>query len=105
MDLPRKGTEMSKVYLFVEIDVQPNKRADFLTEISRHGAHIRTENGCEALEIFTDTKNPDRVCVWEIWSNRELWDANMVNEASKAWQVIARDFVNGEKITVMDSIN
>ena len=38
-------------------------------------------------------------------SNRELWDAHMVNEASKAWQVIARDFVNGEKITVMDSIN
>jgi quinol monooxygenase YgiN len=51
-----------------------------------------------------DTQNENQVCVWEVWTNRPLWDAHMVNEASKAWQKIASEFVNGEKITVMDSI-
>jgi quinol monooxygenase YgiN len=95
---------MSKVYLFVAIDVKPGKSADFLAKIAKHGAHIRTEAGCEALEIFTDTNNPNQVCVWEVWTNRQLWDAHMVNDASAAWQGVAKEFVNGEKITVMDAI-
>ena len=95
---------MSKVYLFVSIDVTPGMRADFLEQLAKHGAHIRTEEGCESLEIFNDTNNPDQVCVWEVWTNRQLWDAHMVNAASAAWQGVAKEFVNGEKITVMDSI-
>lgn len=95
---------MSKVYLFVEIDVKSGMRRDFAEQVRKQGAHIRTEDGCEKLEIFFDTNNENQVCVWEVWTNRELWDAHMVNDASKAWQKIAAEFVNGEKITVMDSI-
>jgi autoinducer 2-degrading protein len=95
---------MSKVFLFVAIDVKPGMRDAFLEKIKVHGAHIRTEAGCEALEIFTDSQSPNQVCVWEVWTNRALWDAHMVNAASAAWQKIAADYVNGEKITVMDSI-
>ena len=95
---------MSKVYLFVEIDVKPGMRNAFAEHITKHGAHIRTEEGCETLEILFDTNNENQVCVWEVWTNRQLWDAHMVNGASKAWQKIAAEFVNGEKITVMDSI-
>ena len=94
----------TKVYLFVEIDVKPGQRDAFLERLSAHGAHIRTEEGCEALEIFNDTKSEELVCVWEVWTNRALWDAHMVNEASKAWQQVAPAYVNGEKITVMDAI-
>ena len=95
---------MSKVYLFVAIDVKPGRREEFLEKIKVHGAHIRTEEGCETLEIFTDTKNANQVCVWEVWRNRALWDVHMANEASTAWQKIASEYVNGEQITVLDSI-
>jgi quinol monooxygenase YgiN len=95
---------MSKVFLFVEIDVKAGQKAAFLEKLAAHAAHIRSEEGCKALEIFTDTQNENKVCVWEIWSNRPLWDAHMVNDASKAWQQVAPAFVNGEKITVMDAI-
>ena len=95
---------MSKVFLFVAIDVKPGMRDAFLEKIKVHGAHIRTEDGCETLEIFTDSQSPNQVCVWEVWTNRALWDAHMVNAASATWQKVASDFVNGEKITVMDSI-
>jgi quinol monooxygenase YgiN len=95
---------MSKVYLFVAIDVKPGMRDAFLEKIKAHGANIRTEAGCETLEIFTDSQSPNQVCVWEVWTNRALWDAHMVNAASAAWQKVAADYVNGEKITVMDLI-
>ena len=95
---------MSKVYLFVAIDLKPGMRDAFLEKIKIHGAHIRTEDGCETLEIFTDSQSPNQVCVWEVWTNRALWDAHMVNVASAAWQKVASEFVNGEKITVLDSI-
>jgi len=95
---------MNKVYLFVSIEVKEGMRAAFLEKIAAHGAHIRTEEGCETLEIFTDSQNPNQVCVWEVWTNRELWDIHMANSASAAWQKIAADYVHGEKITVMDSI-
>jgi quinol monooxygenase YgiN len=95
---------MSKVYLFVAIDVKPGRRKEFLEKIKIHGAHIRTEEGCETLEIFTDSQDSNQVCVWEVWTNRPLWDAHMVNDASAAWQKIASEYVNGEKITVLDSI-
>ena len=95
---------MSKVYLFVAIDVKAGKREEFLQKIKVHGAHIRTEEGCETLEIFTDSQDSNQVCVWEVWTNRALWDSHMVNDASAAWQKIASEYVNGEKITVLDSI-
>jgi quinol monooxygenase YgiN len=95
---------MSKVYLFVAIDVKVGKREEFLQKIKVHGAHIRTEEGCETLEIFTDSEDANQVCVWEVWTTRALWDAHMANAASAAWQKIASEFVNGEQITVLDSI-
>ena len=95
---------MSKVYLFVAIDVKPGRREEFLEKIKIHGAHIRTEEGCETLEIFTDSQDSNQVCVWEVWTNRALWAAHMVNDASAAWQKIASEYVNGERITVLDSI-
>lgn len=95
---------MSKVYLFVAIDIKSGMREAFLEKIKAHGAHIRTEEGCETLEIFNNAQNIDQVCVWEVWTNRALWDAHMINDASAAWQKVATEFVNGEKITVMDSI-
>ena len=94
----------SKVFLFVAIDVKPGMREAFLEKIKVHGAHIRTEEGCEVLEIFADSQNVNQVCVWEVWTNRVLWDAHMVNAASAAWQKVAAEYVNGEKITILESI-
>ncbi|MEJ6573908.1 MAG: antibiotic biosynthesis monooxygenase [Actinomycetes bacterium] len=98
------GKAPDSVYLFVAIEVKPGKCDEFIEKIKVHGAHIRTEDGCETLEIFTDSQNMNRVCVWEVWTSRALWDAHMENVASTAWQKIAKEYVNSEKITVMKSI-
>ena len=96
---------MSKVFLFVAIDVQPGKFDEFVSKLNQHAAVIRTEAGCELLEIYRDTQKENVVNVWEIWTDRPSWDAHMVNENSKKWQSVAPDLVFGETITVMDALS
>lgn len=95
---------MSKIYLFVEISVKSGQLAGFVEKLQAHADGIRREDGCENLALFYDSDSSESVCVWEIWRDRASWDAHMVNDSSKTWQSVAKDFVNGEKITVMSAI-
>jgi quinol monooxygenase YgiN len=96
---------VSKVFLFVAIDVRPGKFDEFVSKLNQHAAVIRTEAGCELLEIYRDTQKENVVNVWEVWTDRPSWDAHMVNENSKKWQAVASDLVFGETITVMDALS
>ena len=96
---------MSKIFLFVAIDVRPEKYEEFVEGLSKHISVIRTEAGCEFIDIYRDTQKENVVNVWEIWSDRPSWDAHMVNQNSKAWQSVAKDLVFGEMITVMDPLS
>jgi (4S)-4-hydroxy-5-phosphonooxypentane-2,3-dione isomerase len=95
---------MSKVFLFVAIEVQPGKTGAFLEKLKNQIEIIRGEDGCEAIDIFKNSADENLLHVWEVWSNRESWDVHMANDASNTWQAIASDFVIGEKITVMNSL-
>jgi quinol monooxygenase YgiN len=92
---------MSKVFLFVEIDVKPHQVDAFLFELHKQVETIRGEEGCESIEVLKNDLHENLIHVWEIWSDKAAWDRHMVNDASKAWQVRASEFVVGEKITVM----
>ena len=92
---------MNKVFLFVEIEVQPGQAEAFIAKLRSHVEVVRLEKGCESIELYQNSVSENLVHVWEIWSDRALWDAHMANEASKAWREIAADHVTGEKITVM----
>ncbi len=92
------------MYLFVEITVKPGKRGEFLAKLEKHAAGVRVENGCENLQLFADTQNENRVCVWEIWRDRYSWDLHMENDQSTRWRQVAAEFVLGEEISVLTSL-
>ena len=50
---------MSKVFLFVEVNVKPGKMDEFVNKIKVHAAVIRTEAGCEFLDIYRNTQKSD----------------------------------------------
>jgi quinol monooxygenase YgiN len=91
------------VYLFVQVRVKPGKFDQFIKLIEKHVAVMRLEDGLIALDLYKDVASGN-ICVWEVWRDRTSWDLHMVNESSKAWQVVAADYVDGESITVMDEI-
>ena len=57
---------MSKIFLFVAIDVRPGKYDEFVAALSKHISVIRTEAGCELIDIYRDTQKENVVNVWEI---------------------------------------
>ena len=59
---------MSKVFLFVAIDVKPGKFDDFVVKLTQHISIIRTESGCEFIDIYRDTQQENVVNVWEKWT-------------------------------------
>lgn len=91
------------VYLFVQVRVKPGKFDQFIKLIEKHVAVMRLEDGLIALDLYKDVASGN-ICVWEVWRDRTSWDVHMANESSKAWQVVAADYVDGESITVMDEI-
>lgn len=91
------------VYLFVQVRVKPGKFDQFIKLIEKHVAVMRLEDGLIALDLYKDVASGN-ICVWEVWRDRASWDLHMVNESSKAWQVVAADYVDGESITVMDEL-
>jgi quinol monooxygenase YgiN len=92
---------MSKVFLFVEIDVKPDQIETFLAKLIQQAEVIRGESGCESIEVFKNDAHDNLIHVWEIWSDKAAWDHHMANDSSQAWQIVASEFVVGEKITVM----
>ncbi len=92
---------MNKVFLLVEIDVKPGQGETFLRELNKQVEIIRGEEGCESIEVLKNDLHDNLIHVWEIWSDKAAWDRHMVNDASKAWKILASEFVLGEKITVM----
>ena len=91
------------VYLFVQVRVKPGKFDQFIKLIEKHVAVMRLEDGLIALDLYKDVASGN-ICVWEVWRDRTSWDVHMANESSKAWQVVAADYVDGESITFMDEI-
>ena len=73
---------MSKIFLFVAIDVRPGKYEEFVEGLSKHISVIRTEAGCEFIDIYRDTQKENVVNVWEIWSNRPSLDAHITTSQS-----------------------
>ncbi|MCX6449324.1 MAG: antibiotic biosynthesis monooxygenase [Actinobacteria bacterium] len=92
------------VYLFVQVRVKPGKFDQFIKLIEKHVAVMRLEDGLIALDLYKDVASGN-ICVWEVWRDRTSWDVHMANESSKAWQVVAANYVDGESITVMDEIS
>ena len=95
---------MSKIHLFVSVDIKADKFEEFVSKLTDHVAKIRKEHGCEAIDIFAEGENKNQVHLWEVWSDRAAWDVHMNNADSAAWQEVARELVNGETIKVLRSI-
>ena len=95
---------MSKVIIFVDVDIKAGMRDGYIKKLRKHAEGVRTEPGCEKLDMFISVEDPNRMYVWEIWSTRKDFDVHLICDATKAWRPVAAPFINGEKIHVMESI-
>lgn len=93
---------MSKISLFVSVEVSPESFDEFLVALKLHIEVIKSEPGCEFIEIYRENPDESTLHLWEVWSNRQSWDAHMANANSLAWRSQAEDFVLSESIKVLE---
>jgi autoinducer 2-degrading protein len=94
---------VSKIHLFVSVDIRPGKYDEFLQKLTTHVETIRHEEGCLEINIFAEGENRDQLHLWEVWSSQESWSAHMENENSAQWRIASQDLVVGETIKVLHS--
>jgi len=94
---------VSKIYLFVSVDIRPGKYDEFLQKLTTHVETIRREEGCLEISLFTEGENRDQLHLWEVWSSQETWNAHMENENSAQWRITSQNLVSSETIKVLRS--
>lgn len=92
---------MSKISLFVSVGVAPESFDDFLAALKSHIAIIKHEPGCEFIEIYRENSDSSELHLWEVWSDRQSWDAHMENANSLAWRARMSGIVRSESIKVL----
>ena len=95
---------MSKISLFVSVGVAPESFDDFLVALKSHIAIIKNEPGCEFIEIYRENLAESELHLWEVWSDRQSWDAHMENANSLAWRARMNAIVRSESIKVLDQL-
>jgi len=93
---------VSKISLFVSVEVSPENFDDFLVALKLHIAVIKNEPGCEFIEIYRENSDASELHLWEVWSDRQSWDAHMANANSLAWRAQVSEIVRNESIKVLE---
>lgn len=92
---------MSKVHLFVTVELHAGAFSTYADLLAAQVEIIRKEDGCEAIDVYLEDTQQDVVHLWEVWRDRESWDAHMSNESSKQWQKSVSALVRNESIKVL----
>lgn len=95
---------MSKISLFVSVGVAPENFDEFLASLKSHIAIIKNEPGCEFIEIYRENPEESELHLWEVWSDRQSWDAHMDNANSLGWRARMSEIVRSETIKVLDQL-
>jgi len=95
---------VSKITLFVSIEVSPESYIDFLAALKSHIKIVKSEPGCEFIEIFREGSNQSTMHLWEVWSDRSSWDAHMENTNSLEWRARMSPIVRSETIKILNQL-
>jgi len=70
------------VRLVITIQAKPGRGSELLAEMEPRCAAARAEPGCEQFEIFQSGRDPDTLCLLELWSDQAALDAHAARGAS-----------------------
>lgn len=78
---------MSIVVLFVELEIAPGRRDEFITRAREHrGNVLKNEPGCRRFDISTPDDTGDTVRLYEVYADQAAFDHHMETDYMKAYQ-------------------
>ena len=90
--------------ILAQITAAPGKE-DFLgNELEKLVAPTRAEEGCVQYDLHRDNGNPGFFVFYEIWENRDLWQAHMNQPHLQAFRAATEGAVAEFQLNEMSKI-
>lgn len=88
--------------LSVTVQVQPERRAEFLAAITRNAeASVRDEPGCLRFDVCSVEGDENRFLLYELYTGPEAFQAHRAAPHFQAWRAAAeRTLVPGSQVNV-----
>lgn len=75
-----------KTRLLVELDVKPEKIAEFQTMFrDEFISRLRQEVGCEQYELWHDLEAPHKMTILEVWTTKADFEAHLKQSWFAEW--------------------
>lgn len=89
---------MSGYVLWVELDVAPKTREEFMTAALANAAAARsTEPGCLGFDVLVDPENPCAVRFYEVYVDEAAFDAHRQTAHFKVYAEAAARLLEGRR--------
>ncbi len=70
------------VRLVITMQAKPGRGAELLEEMERRCVVARAEPGCEQFEILQSARDPDSLCLLELWADQAALDVHAAANAA-----------------------
>jgi quinol monooxygenase YgiN len=71
------------VRLVIGLQAKPGKGAELLSAMEQRCVEVRLEPGCQQFEVFQSGRNPDALCLLELWADQAALDVHAGVNASR----------------------
>ncbi len=90
---------MTAVALFVELDIDPDRREAFDAEIADHAAKtLAGEEGCMDFYVHVDRENPNKYLLYELYRDEAALVAHRETAQLAKFRTATVDMVRGRKL-------
>lgn len=91
---------MSAVVLFVELEIIPGRRDEFVARARRHRENVlRNEPDCDRFDISVPDDTEDTVRLYEVYADQAAFDRHMGTPYMAAYREDTGDMVAGRALT------
>lgn len=85
---------MSAIVLFVELEIAPGKRDDFIARARIHRDNVlKNEPGCQRFDVSVPEEGENTVRLYEVYADEAAFSLHMETDYMKAYLADTGDWV------------
>ncbi len=91
------------MFFIVELTIKQGERAQLLKYLNNYAIEVRTEDGCECLDILVDPQSSKTVILYEIWRDVASQLAHLETARFAKWKAFSDPLIEGFSVKTLQS--
>jgi quinol monooxygenase YgiN len=92
-----------KKFFVVELTVKIDSRSNLLNYLNNYAVKVRTEDGCECLDVLVDPQSLDTVVLYEIWRDTAAHLAHLETPGFVKWKAFSDPLIESFSVKMLES--